>query len=434
MAFAFVSLPKPVEAPVEHRNRAPLVWQDTASPPDTWLVELRTVSMSGFTVLQSSAYVAPYNSNTGRATIDMDKFVEGYVFDQNNVYGAYSVAAATYVAPPSLEELAPCFNVYGFQFDIYPVTGGTVGSLGGSYKYIPIFFAKQQKWNWNNFDFTQFYPDSNTKKGFLTDRPLNASNQIEYHFALEDEAVVNALQLENYNYVYDGVNNTNGCSWDRISYTVYEGGSVENILVLNLSAAPTGFEQCNQFIPIGPANIKDNPNWASLTYDLNVEPWDYYLAILSDSGTGKARTIKVIRDCRPIKHNPAQLWWINEKGGSETLRFDGRVKETYDLGGREAYKVNDSTNDSILYAPNNFPDYNSLPGTGKKGFILSEDFFTDIEREIYKTALTSEIMMVRYDGTWYPCELKTTNYVHEQASSRLAPITVEVTVKQDLKC
>jgi hypothetical protein len=122
------------------------------------------------------------------------------------------------------------------------------------------------------------------------------------------------------------------------------------------------------------------------------------------------------------------------------LRFDGRVKDNYDVSGRETYSISNKYYDSALSGVSSSDYLKYLPqrvpqtGKGKRSFVLSEDFFTDAERELFKSAVASRFMMVRYEGQWFPCRLKSTNYTHEQASSRLLPITCEVELSQDLLC
>jgi len=123
------------------------------------------------------------------------------------------------------------------------------------------------------------------------------------------------------------------------------------------------------------------------------------------------------------------------------LRLDGRVQDSYDVSGRESFKTGTFIDGSIYGGGGDLQDFASyVPSVvqgraeGKRSFSLSEDFFTQAERELFKTAVTASHMMVRYDGKWYPCILKTTNYTHEQPSSRLAPIRLEVEIAQPLSC
>ena len=433
MAFSLTL--EPPASPVEKRQKPIVRWQDAALTIDSWLVEVYKFKPDGTTdaSVLLEAYVRQYETSTNRAQIDISEYIQSV--EQDSPYYASTTA---YFPFPAVD--GPCWFSYGtsgYQFKIYSVAGG-VSTFAGSFNYIPMNFAKKQKWDTLGYsDIFEYYPVSATSKGWLTDREVNT--WIRYDMAPQDQGVVNALYLGNYDYVYQGTDNTNEASWDTVRYTVYEGLTQQN--VLNLSAFPAGndFDYATHTIPIGPANIADDVNWAT-TYDISTEAWDYIEIRLLDSTDGdaqKSRAIRVYRDCRPQKHTPAQLYWVGTKG-AEILRFDGRVNDTYDVSGRGSYQVVGEYADvgagTIDDRKTYVPEFLQQEAEGKRSFSLSEDFFTNAERELFKSAVTATHMMVRYEDQWYPCSLKTTNYTHVQASSRLAPIRLEVEVSQALRC
>ena len=435
MAFEFLS--PPTEAPFSWRQRAQLRWRDNAVTIDTWLVEMYAVNMAGTVGANpiATAYVAPRNPSNNDATLNMETWTA-------SSYGYYSpyVTFTTASKPvPSVDAISVFYqNTYGVQFQFYSVTGGVKSALQGSHNYIPIYYATNQSWDWSQ-DFSDYFPDSATKKGWMTDR--KDTTYIRVDMAPEDEGAATLLQMENYSYAYDTGKDTANCDWDTVNYTVYYNGTSQNILNLSLASVPTGWDSAAQHIPIGPANINDNAGW-TITYDLTTEPWDYIQITPNDGATNNCKPIRVYRDCRPIKHKPAQLYWIGSRGGAEILRFDGRVKDNYDVGGRDTYTTNldlesrfsglalTFASESYKYQPERVP----LPSTGKRSFSLSEDFFSDAERELFKSAMTATYLMVRYEGKWYPCRMKTTNYAHEQSASKLLPISCEVELLTNLKC
>lgn len=442
MAFTFASTyPAPPESPIEQRQKPVVGWQDSLATLDTWLVEVYEYrpddTTTGSALLE--AYVRPYASNTNAARIDISEFIEHVGQD-----GPYSADRTQNYAFPAAEEVCVFSNATrGYQFQIYSVTNGVKSAVQGTFNYIPMSFAKRQKWAGFRYrDIFDYYPVSATSKGWLTDRELNTDSTlgtyIRYDMAPQDQGVVNALYLGNYDYVYQGTDNTNAASWDTVRYTVYAGGVQQNTLNLSKDTDANDFGEATHTIPIGPANINEDSGW-SLTYDLNTEPWDYIKIQLldsTDSDAEKSHEIYVFRDCRPQKHTPAQLYWVGTKG-AEMLRFDGRVNDTYDVSGRESFQVMSdidveigTNNSRRLY----MPEFYQQEAEGKRSFSLSEDFFTNAERELFKSAVTATHMMVRYEDQWYPCTLKTTNYTHVQASSRLAPIRLEVEVSQALRC
>lgn len=435
MAFQFLA--PPTEAPFPWRQRAQLRWRDTAVTIDTWLVEMYSVNMAG-TVGASplaTAYVAPNSASSNDATINM----ETWTASAQGYYAPYLVFTGGTKPTPSVEAISVFYeNTYGVQFQIYSVTGGVKSALQGSHNYIPIYNATNQGWDWSQ-DFSDYFPDSTTKKGWMTDR--EDTTYVRVDMAPEDEGAATLLQMENYSYAYDTGKDTANCDWDTVNYSVFYNGTSQNILNLTLASVPTTWNSAAQHIPIGPANINDNTGWA-ITYDLTTEPWDYIQITPNDGATNNCKPIRVYRDCRPIKHKPAQLYWIGSRGGAEILRFDGRVKDNYDVGGRDTYTTNLDLESrfsglGLTLAAEGYrhePERVPLPSTGKRSFSLSEDFFSDAERKLFKSAMTATYLMVRYDGRWYPCRMKTTNYAHEQSASKLLPISCEVELLINLKC
>jgi len=435
MAFSFnTNVTASTEAPYEERQVAPLYWSDNAVTIDTWLVEVYFLNMNGTLGGKiSEAYVNVQNAASNVGRIDMNEWVRSFDIETFTPYVKIGGGA-----PPEATDITYMFGgLNGFQFQIYSVTGGVKSAMQGSYNYIPVRMGKRDNWAWNEWDFSDYFPDAVTKKGWMTERPVSSSLGVNYYFAEEDEAIANLLQMQNANYVYDGTNNLNQSDWTQVTYALYFGGVVRDTLTITLGTAPSAWNSAQRTVPIGPANIKDNPNW-SLVYDWN-DGWDYYEVQAKDaSNLPLGRPIRVYKDCRPIKHAPGQLYWIGARGGAEFLRFDGRVKDVYDVSGRDTYKINRGLESQASYAGNGIqkytPQYIPMPSIGKRSFVLSEDFFTDAERELFKSAITAQYMSVRFGGQWYPCRMKTTSYTHEQASSRLLPITCEVEILQDLLC
>ena len=395
------------------------------------------VNMAGTAVGSplATAYVASTIPSSNDATLNM----ETWTASDQGYFAPYLVFTAGTKPVPSVDAISVFYqNTYGVQFQFYSVTGGVKSALQGSHNYIPIYYATNQGWDWSQ-DFSDYFPDSSTKKGWMTDR--EDTTYIRVDMAPEDEGAATLLQMENYSYAYDTGKDTANCDWDTVNYSVFYNGTSQNILNLSLSTVPTGWTNAAQHIPIGPANINDNAGWL-ITYDLTTQPWDYIQITPTDGATDNCKPIRVYRDCRPIKHKPAQLYWIGSRGGAEILRFDGRVKDNYEVGGRDTYTTNLDLEsrfsglaltfaaESYSYEPERVP----RPSTGKRSLSLSEDFFSDAERELFKSAMTATYLMVRYDSKWYPCRMKTTNYAHEQSASKLLPISCEVELLTNLKC
>jgi len=238
MAFQFFS--SPTEAPFPWRQRAQLRWRDTAVTIDTWLVEMYGVNMAGTAIGSpiATAYVASNTPSSNDATINM----ETWTASAQGYYAPYLVFSAGTKPAPSVEDISVFYeNTYGVQFQIYSVTGGVKSALQGSHNYIPVYYATNQGWDWSQ-DFSDYFPDSFTKKGWMTDR--EDTRFIRVDMAPEDEGSATLLQMENYSYAYDTGKDTANCDWDTVNYSVFYNGTSQNILNLSLASVPTSWAKC----------------------------------------------------------------------------------------------------------------------------------------------------------------------------------------------
>jgi hypothetical protein len=444
MAFSFGTTLAPPESPVELRQTSYLTWSDNAVTIDTWLVEIYQLRMDGVVVGDPfvEAYVAPLFTGNNFARIDLKDFV--FPLAPTELW--YAALGQGHRASITTAGVKASDLATGYQLQVYSVTNGVKSALQGSYNYIPLNLATKQPWDDGSFDnIFEYYPIDDTVKGWLTDRnvtpaPANQKDYIRYDMAIEDEGIADILQLGAYDYEFETGKNTDEANWDKVAVVIYNAGTQQGIYTYSPTILTLNFDVYT--VPIGPANLAAIPSSDSgwtFYYDIESNPWDYIEYYCYNQGIGtpqKGQAIRVYQDCRPIKHKPAQLMFQGSKG-TEFLRFDGRVKDTFDTSNRQTFSLEATFTDEFgeFLAEQQF-----LPNTvlglsqGIRGFVLSEDFFTNEERELFKLAMVSRQMAIRYDGKWYPVRLKTSNYVHEQASSRLLPINCEFEIAKPLLC
>lgn len=426
MDFEFSTAGITTSAPVQDRRPTKLGWRDNDDDAiDSWFVKVYLASFADATsFLLDEFYVQP-NSSFNAAFIDLGNFSQ-----DPNFVRLIMLNGSNY--RPSKTTISSGTGAAGFTFEIYSVTGGTVSSVLGTFPYKPLALSKVQPWdNDGTFLLDDYYPDGNTKQGFLTTRPSSAGFT-RYDFALEDEAVANLLQLENYNYDYKTGFNLNQCNWSYFVYRAKLNGSNAATSTVSTTVSPTSMAQANVDIPLGLANMSGF-TWTDASFDLATSDWDYIEIEPFDGVTSKAKPIRVYQDCRPVKHSPAQLSFINDLGGIEYLRFDGRVVDKFETGSRESYKISPGVESFAQSTPNNFQTVLNV-STGTRSFLLSEDFFTDLERDLFKQALTSRSCLLRFQGKYYGGFIKTSSYNHEESASRLLPIRCEFQSAQDLLC
>ena len=434
MNFTFDALQIDTAAPVIGRRPTKLRWKDADGDTiDAWLVKRYGGNFADpFDNEREQFYLAGHGS-TNLASIDLQDFQDLFGFDQSQYQ---YISGFTEAARPTAQGLISSNTTADVAFKIYSVTNGVVSAELGNFVYRPIRDGKVQRPNQTStFIIPEYYPDDATKQGFLTNRPVS-TDHTRYDMAKEDEAVVSLLQLENLDYVYATGKNLNNCDWDTIYYGAYLNGALVATKALTLPTPyPSQWFTAPQDIPIGPYNMRDFVWSVDSTFDTQTSDWDYIEITPANNTTFDiCLPIRVYKDCRPIKHSPAQLMFINDLGFPEYLRFNGRVVEQLDVGDRLTYEV------ALGDEANGFTTFQTVPGRmlakskGRQGLALSEDFFTDTERELFKQALTSRQCMVRFKGEWSACFVSTSSYNHEESASRLLPIRCEVQFLNDLLC
>lgn len=426
MNFQFSTGGITTSAPVQDRRPTKLQWQDTDGDAiDAWFVKAYEATFADPTsFLRQEFYLVP-QSIYNRGSMDLATYTQDVVITRRIMLSGSDYR-------PSKSTISSSTGSSSLTFEIYSVTGGTVSSVLGTFTYNPLAQSKVQPWdNDGVFLLDNYYPDGSTKQGFLTTRPSGAGFT-RYDFALEDEAVANLLQLENYNYEYKTGFNLNQCNWTTAIYRAKLNGATSASYTLSSSVSPTSMGNAVVDIPLGLANMSGF-TWTDASFDLATSDWDYIEIEMFLAATAKAKPIRVYQDCRPIKHSPAQLSFINDLGGMEYLRFDGRVVDKFETGSRESYKIIPGAEAFLNSTPNDFQSVLNL-STGTRSFLLSEDFFTDLERDLFKQALTSRSCLLRFQGKYYGGFIKTSSYNHEESSSRLLPIRCEFQSAQDLLC
>ncbi len=432
MNFTFLTQQIDTAAPVLGRQPTRLRWRDTdLDTIDAWLVKRYEGTFANpFLNEREQFYVSGYGTSN-IASIDLQDFLDVNTYDLS---ASQFISGLTQATRPTAKALIGSYVNLDSAFKIFSVTGGVVSAELGSFVYRPIRDGKVQRPDRGTFIIPEYYPDSATKQGFLTNRPVS-TDHTRYDMAKEDEAVVSLLQLENLDYAYETGKNLNNCDWDRVYYGAYLNGALVASHTLSLSTAPLQWFGAPQDIPLGPYNMRGFVWSIDSTFDTQTSDWDYIEIQPGRSGSGfNSLPIRVFKDCRPQKHSPAQLMFINDLGFPEYLRFNGRVVEKLDVGDRMTYEVaeGDESYEGTFYL--SLPQRIVAKSKGRQSLALSEDFFTDTERELFKQALTSRQCMVRFKGEWTACFVSTSSYNHEESASRLLPIRCEVQFLYDLLC
>ena len=269
--------------------------------------------------------------------------------------------------------------------------------------------------------FRRFYPTAATKNSFLTDREFD-SKTTEIFMADEDEGVAALMNT-----------NTIGAvtTLNKIRIQVLVDGSVDQDQTSVIGTVNNPISDNMHLIPIGPKNL------AAYFDTLWRSDWDKVIiqGVESDGTTAVSKSLTIVRDCRPIKHDAVQLAWKNSVGGWDYLRFDGRPQKTVSTE-TKAYRQTLGNYDAAAYSYNTW-DRERTPYhiTGKESYNLTNRYFTASERDLLQYALRSKDVQYRVaSGDWLPCTIQTSSYTIQPAASQLFEVSLTIELAQDIRC
>ena len=269
--------------------------------------------------------------------------------------------------------------------------------------------------------FERFYPTATSKDGFLTDLEFDSKDATTY-MADEDEGVVALMNT-----------NTIGAvtTLNKVRIQVYANGVLDQDQTSVIGTANNPVSDNMHLIPIGPKNL------AAYFDTLWNDDWEEVIitGVESDDVTAVTKKLKIVRDCRPIKHDAVQLAWKNSVGGWDYLRFDGRPQKTVSTE-TKTYRQTLGNYDAASFSYNTW-DRERTPYhiTGKESYNLTNRYFTASERDLLQYALRSKEVQYRVgSGDWLPCTIQTSSYTIQPAASQLFEVSLNIELAQDIRC
>lgn len=280
-------------------------------------------------------------------------------------------------------------------------------------------------------DFRDFYATGSTRPWFLTDltkvavNPPTSDHIGEIMMADDDQAIVNA-----YTTTFLGVST----AINRIRIQLYDDtGSLVHTKYTTVSYP--GFPSVRAFfwiMPLGPYNVSElfDTNWDT--------DWAYYdIDGVNAAGTpvAQTKTIRVRRDCRPIKNEPVQIAFSNTLGGWDFLRFDGRNLKTISSE-TKTYRQTVGTYGAIAFRANPWSrEKTAYHITGTESYQLRNRSFNVQERDLLQYAFRSKDVMFRVGtGDWLPCTINSDSYVVQPASAELFDVSFVIELSQTIRC
>lgn len=388
-----------------------------ATTPDRYIVEVfenDTFGGSGTSI--AKLYLTPNSS--GYAHFDLSDVVAGRVESCLSV-GSASGHTATSVPSFSNELVVRQYIVEAGQWD--ETTGESLDEASAN---VHLFNGVAQISQGLNPDFSDYYPTASSKKVWMTDRKLDSGGRlIPIFMADEDEAIAQGMKTIALGGPTDYVS--------KVRYQVYSESITllqENSYSLSLAFTPLSD---NVFqIPMGPAQLDSifagglNSSW----YYINIQFLNASNALLS-------KNFRVYKDCRPIKHDPVQLAWVNTLGAWDYLRFDGRNLKTT-TSESKTYRKTLGTYSASSFTFNPWErETTQYHKTAKEQYNLKNLYFNAEERELLQYCFRSKQVMFRVGtGDWLPCNVLTNTYTTQPAGSQLFEVSFDVELAQEIRC
>lgn len=386
---------------------------DGGIPPDRFVVIVRR-STNPTTVGAEKAKLYLVPNASGVVHFDLSKIARGILEFPLSKDG---------VAIHAVQDAAKVFNcdelcLLRFTIEAASYTGTTESAVQDT-KLIFLMNGTEQISSGLLPSFSKYYPTSNTKKVWMTDNKL-VNGEIVLEMGDEDEAVIMFL-------------NTNSLgvptSMDSITIAGYnDAGTFIETQSIAVADAATVTQNNLYALPIGPAA------WSHLGFtDAVVE----IRAFLLEAGvSNKSRNLVVKNNKpRPCKHEATQLAWINTRGGWDYLRFDGRAPLTISTTGKEYRKNVGTYGEATFTIASNIQQYDTYGKVGKEAYTLSEQFFTEAQRDLCQYLMRSPVVQMRRGtGDWEPCIVRTNSLQIQPAGSRFYSVSLDVELARDIRC
>jgi len=158
--------------------------------------------------------------------------------------------------------------------------------------------------------------------------------------------------------------------------------------------------------------------------------------VLQDGSNAMSMNLKVTANKpRPCKHEATQLAWINTRGGWDYLRFDSRAPLTISTTGKEYRKNVGTYGEATFTIASNIQQYDTYGKVGRESYTLSEQFFTEAQRDLCQYLMRSPVVQMRRGtGDWEPCIVRTNSLQIQPAGARFYSVSLDVELARDIRC
>lgn len=262
------------------------------------------------------------------------------------------------------------------------------------------------------------------KRGWLTVRNFatGSTEYIDIHMADDDQAV---MCLLTYSMGYTNY-------FNKVKYTLKDSSGTTLATVTPTMSGSSTITSNYRTALIGPSQLALNAvfgaSWDDDWHSCEITPQSAW-------GARVGATLRIYKDCRPIKHTPVQIAFTNWAGGWDVLRFDGRAPKTI----TKTAKTYQSTPLTYDQSAPTFEAWNEVTKTyhqtATRKYKLNHNQFTADERDMLEHLMRAKIVYFRYGTeTWKPCKVDENSLVIQPAASKMFDVSLTITQSQPVRC
>jgi hypothetical protein len=385
---------------------------DGGTPPDRFVVIVRrSTNPTTSGAEKAKLYLVPNASDV--VHFDLSKIARGILEFPLSKDG---------VAIHAVQDSGKVFNcdelcLLRFTIQAASYTGTTESAVEDT-KVIYLLNGTEQISSGLLRSFSKYYPTASTKKAWLTDlKPV--SGTISLSMDVDDEAVMMFLNTNSLG-VPTGLDNV-------AAQSLRPDGTLVEALSFSVADATTITKNNLYALPIGPAA------WMHLGFTAMPDIVNF---VLQDGSSAMSMNLKVSANKpRPCSHEATQLAWINTRGGWDYLRFDSRAPLTISTTGKEYRKNVGTYGEATFTIASNIQQYDTYGKVGKEAYTLTEQFFTEAQRDLCQYLMRSPVVQMRRGtGDWEPCIVRTNSLQIQPAGARFYEVSLDVELARDIRC
>lgn len=269
-------------------------------------------------------------------------------------------------------------------------------------------------------ELTDYEPDGNTKKAFLTER-VRINGEVRIKASEQDYGTLSFLN-DSGTYISSGAT--------KLRYRIYNSVGLQGTEVFTITTTygtqlPAAADAAGKLTYFGafPANVNDSNHGVSTGFKPeDITDWTYYTwELLDDSLNVMSEPIYIDNTANPCKHESVNLAWANNLGAWDYWRFDARTKRSVKTTRKEYQKsVGDYSGSSWSM---NAYDRETKPYhvDSKLLFELQSESLSSEESDYIKNVMTSDNVMMYIDNQWLPVNVtnNSLSFQKEPISNRL---------------